>query len=273
MIDVAEKYINCWQDYSRFRMLYRILEGIGVTHDVHRQSTATDVLLERIQSFDDAAYVVVLDEVDQLEDLGVLYQLYQISNLSMILIANREEEFFFQLDERIRSRLQSGTRVQLDRYGLDELVSILADRVQWGLTEGAVRTETLERIADAAAGDARIALGVLRVAAQQADRQGMDRITPELVDASVPEAEEDIRRKSVDQLTADQRILYDIISEHGAVEPGCLYSEYRKRVDEPKTRRTMRNYLSKMQRYKLIVAEGENRGRKYRLQRERSNED
>jgi hypothetical protein len=43
-----------------------------------------------------------------------------------------------------------------------------------------------------------------------------------------------------------------------------LYERYCEEVDEPKTKRTMRNYLTKMCQYNLIVADGENRGRTYR---------
>ena len=43
-----------------------------------------------------------------------------------------------------------------------------------------------------------------------------------------------------------------------------LYDAYRDRVDDPKTNRTVRNYLTKMTQYDLIVAEGTSRDRTYR---------
>lgn len=39
---------------------------------------------------------------------------------------------------------------------------------------------------------------------------------------------------------------------------------YRERADDPKTERTVRNHLQKLEHYNLITAEGENRGRMYR---------
>ena len=75
VIDIRTQYVNCWQNYSRYRVLYRILEGLDRTIDIHRQSTPTDVLLERVQDYDGPPYVVVLDEVDQLEENGVLNDL------------------------------------------------------------------------------------------------------------------------------------------------------------------------------------------------------
>jgi hypothetical protein len=64
--------------------------------------------------------VIVLDEVDQLDETDVLYDLYRIPDLTTTLIANREEELFAEFDSRVRSRLTSSTRVHFDSYHLDE---------------------------------------------------------------------------------------------------------------------------------------------------------
>ncbi|MFC4357766.1 Cdc6/Cdc18 family protein [Halobium salinum] len=126
VLDIDTQYINCWQDYTRFRVLHRVLDGIGQTVDIHRRSTPKGELLERLQSYDGPHYVVILDEVDQLEDKSVLYDLYRTRGITMVLIANREEELFATLDERLTSRLHSCVRIQFEKYHLDELVSILA---------------------------------------------------------------------------------------------------------------------------------------------------
>ena len=264
VIDIEHQYVNCWQNYTRFRAIYRILEGVGQTLDVHRQSTPKDELLERLRQYDGPPYVVILDEVDQLEDTDVLYDLYTLPNISMILIANREEELFAKIDERLSSRLTNSTRIRFDKYGIDELVAILQGRVDRGLDVDAVVQSQLARIADAAAGDARVAIGILRNAALQAERNSADRITPAAISAAIPEAKAEVRQKNVETLTPHQQELYEIITTHGDIAPGELYDQYCERVDEPKTKRTVRNYLTKMCQYNLIAAEGQNRGRTYR---------
>ncbi|MDY6768813.1 MAG: Cdc6/Cdc18 family protein, partial [Candidatus Nanohaloarchaea archaeon] len=103
-LDVRHQYINCWEDYNRYKVLYRALEGLGKTLDVHRQSTPKDELLSRLRRHDEP-YVLVLDEADQLEEQDVLYDLYAMDNVHMVMIANREEDVFAGMDERIRSRL------------------------------------------------------------------------------------------------------------------------------------------------------------------------
>ena len=264
VLDINTQYVNCWQDYTRFRVLHRILDGIGRTVDIHRRSTPKDELLERLQAYDGPHYVVILDEVDQLEDKRVLYDLYRTRGITMVLIANREEELFASLDERLTSRLHSSVRVQFEKYPLEELVSILEARARWGLSEDAIGTPQLTHIADAAAGDARIGISILRNAARLATQEHADTISDDIVGRAVPDGREEIRRKTAEKLREHQRVLYEILQEQGEMSPGELYDEYRNRVDEAKTKRTVRNYLQKMEHYRLVVPEGEKRARTYR---------
>ncbi|MDS0301188.1 orc1/cdc6 family replication initiation protein [Halogeometricum sp. S1BR25-6] len=264
VLDINSQYINCWQDYTRFRVLYRILEGIGQTVDIHRRSTPKDELLDRLCNYDGPHYVIILDEVDQLEDKSVLYDLYQMRGLTAILITNREEDLFSHLDDRLTSRFESSVRVNFDKYHLDELVSILEARARWGLSERAIGRQQLALIADAAAGDARIAIGILRNAARQADQQGTEMITTDIVEGAVPDGRAEVRRKAAEKLRKHQRVLFEILTDEGEMKPGELYDEYCRRVDDPKTKRTVRNYLQKMEHYRLIIADGKKRARTYR---------
>jgi hypothetical protein len=43
--------VNCRQNCSRFRVLYSVLEDLGRTIDVHRQSTPRDELLDRLEQY------------------------------------------------------------------------------------------------------------------------------------------------------------------------------------------------------------------------------
>uniref|UniRef100_UPI003EB7C1F6 Cdc6/Cdc18 family protein n=1 Tax=Halorussus sp. AFM4 TaxID=3421651 RepID=UPI003EB7C1F6 len=264
VLDVEYQYVNCWQNFSEFRTIYRILEGLRKTVDIHRQSTPRDELFERLRQYDGPPCVVILDEVDQLEDKRLLYHLHELSQFSMLLIANRERDLFATAGERLTSRLTGSERVRFDRYSAGELVSILKARAKWGLEEGVIDDSQLETIADAAGGDARVALSILRTAARQAQRQNLTEITDKVVEAAIPEARVERHEKDVETLTHHQRTLYQIIEEHEAISPSDLYEKYEQRVDEPKTNRTVRNYLSKMDQYDVIEATGTSRDRTYR---------
>jgi len=266
VLDLHVHYINCWQNYSRFRVLYRILEGLGKTIDIHRQSTPHDELLERLSKYDDSHSVVILDEADQLQDTAILYDLHQLNNISMILIANREEELLARVDDRLNSRLVGSERLKFTRYTDNEIRSILRKRAECGLLPRAIQERELKMIADVSAGDARAAISILRTAARKAQYEQADEITSDIVADSIPDAKQEIHQKNLDRLTPDQRSVYEIIEkEDGEISPSALYQQYSATVDNPKTDRTVRNYLSKMEQYNLIIAEGTSHDRIYKI--------
>ena len=263
VVDLNHQYVNCWEDYTRFKTLYRILDGISETFDIHRQSTPKDVLLERLREYDGPPYVVILDEVDQLEDKRLLYELYRIPRVTMILIANSEQELFASLDGRLNSRFHACTRIRFNAYGDDALVTILQDRVRWGLANGVIDADRLGVIADHAAGDARAAIGILRKTAQTATQDGLNEISRDVIRRMVPEAQSEIEQRSLDKLTDHQRVLYETIRDRGEIAPSALHETYRERVDDPKTQRMVRNYLAKLEHYNLITAKGNTKQRTY----------
>jgi Cdc6-like AAA superfamily ATPase len=264
-LDVETVYVNCWRNYTRYRALYRVLEHVGRTVDVHRQSTPTDELLDRIERTDQRA-VVVLDEADQLEDPGVVYDLHGLPQYAVVVVANRERDLYApDGNRRLRSRLQASEHVRMDTYGADQLVAILQSRVDNGLERDVVTRSQLEQIADAAAGDARLAIGILRSAARAAEREDADEITDDILTAAIPTAETEIRQADVENLTPHQVTVFEVVRECGPTSPGDIYDAYAERVDDPKTERTVRSYLSKMVQYDLLVASGTSRSRTYEV--------
>jgi orc1/cdc6 family replication initiation protein len=264
LLDLRTTYVNCWQYHSRFRVLLELLDEVGQTHDVHRQSTPHDALLDRLERHDDHPLVVVLDEVDQLDDSRLLYELLEVDHLHPVLVTNREADLFVGLDERVSSRLRASPRISFDRYGVDELAAILQARVDEGFEPGSVGRAELATVADAAAGDARVAIRILRSAARTAESAGRTRIDDDLVAEAIPEGRAAVRQRAVETLTPHQRVLYDVVEEAAEIAPGTLYDRYCERVSEPKSKRTVRKYLNKLDQYNLVRAVGEKRGRTYR---------
>ena len=265
VLDVEATYVNCWRNYSRFRTLYQILDDIGATIDIHRQSTPHDELIDRLQQYDGPRTVVILDEVDQLEDPGLIYDLHSMEQFAVICIANKEEELFSRVDDRLVSRLRSSEHVRMDKYHNEQLYDILSARTKWGLENGVITDKQLYQIADAAAGDARLAIGMLRSAASTADRENREEITDEVLLDAAEDARAQIKQKSLDSLTPHQRVVYDIVRDHGPLGPSEIHDRYTEAVDDPRTKRTVRTYLSKMAQYNLLEAEGTSRDREYSL--------
>ena len=265
VLDVEATYVNCWRNYTRFRTLYQILDNLGATIDIHRQSTPHDELVDRLQQHDGPRTVVILDEVDQLEDPSVIYDLHSLPQFAIICIANKEKELFSRVDDRLVSRLRSSEYVRMDKYHDDQLYDILSARAKWGLDEDIITDDQLYRVADAAAGDARLALGILRTAASTADRENRDRITDDILLNAAEDARAQIKQKGLDSLTPHQRVVYDTVREHGPLGPSEIYVRYTEEVNDPRTKRTIRTYLSKMEQYNLLEAEGTSRDREYSL--------
>ena len=265
VLDVETTYVNCWRNYTRFRTLYQILDDLGATIDIHRQSTPHDELVDRLQQHDGPRTVVILDEVDQLEDPSVIYDLHSLPQFAIICIANKEEELFSRVDDRLVSRLRSSEHVRMDKYHDEQLYDILSARAKWGLDEDVITDDQLYRIADAAAGDARLAIGILRTAANTASREGHEWITDEMLIDAAEDARSQIRQKSLDSLTPHQRVVYDVVRDHGPLGPSEIYEHYTGAVDDSRTKRTIRTYLSKMAQYTLLEAKGTSRDREYSL--------
>ncbi|MDS0284479.1 Cdc6/Cdc18 family protein [Haloarcula onubensis] len=263
VLDIETTYVNCWRNYTRFRTLYQILDDLGQTIDIHRQSTPHDELVDRLQQYDGPRTVIILDEVDQLEDPGILYDLHSLEQFALICIANKEEELFSRVDDRLVSRLRSSEHVRMDKYHDEQLYDILHARARWGLNEDAITDDQLYRIADAAAGDARLAIGILRTAASEADREDAEGITNEMLLDAADDARAQIRQTSLDSLTPHQQTVYEIVHEAGPLGPGAIHERYRDAVDDPRTKRTVRTYLSKMVQYNLLEAHGTSRDRQY----------
>jgi len=265
VLDIETTYVNCWRNYTRFRTLYQILDDLGQTIDIHRQSTPHDELVDRLQQYDGPRTVIILDEVDQLEDPGILYDLHSLEQFALVCIANKEEELFSRVDDRLVSRLRSSEHVRMEKYHDEQLYDILSARAKWGLDEDVITDAQLYQIADAAAGDARLAIGILRTAASTADREDREQITDELLLRAADDARAQIRQKSLDSLTPHQQAVYDVVRGHGPLGPSEIHEHYAEAVNDPRTKRTVRTYLSKMVQYNLLEAEGTSRDRKYSL--------
>jgi orc1/cdc6 family replication initiation protein len=261
LLDVDTHYVDCWQHSKQFRALYKVLEGVGTTYDIHR-STPTDEMLARLDDLD-RPYIVVLDEVDQLEDKSLLRQLWGIPQLTMILIANDERDLYDPVDERLQSRLRTTVTIQFDSYTDAQLEAILQDRVKWGLDTDVITGARITDIAVAADGDARDAIAILREAARTATHEAADEITGTHIEDAVPSARSKYQEETLDRLNDHQRAIFDILRAEGQLSPSAIYENYQERVETPKTKRTVRNYLRKLEQYKYVYAEGSGPNRKY----------
>jgi len=260
-------YINCWRNYERIDVLYRVAEDL-CDAPVHRSSTGRSELISLIDGLNDADHWVICDEADQLREKTVLYDLYE-SGLNLILIGNSEDDFFDEMTERLQSRLVVGRRIQFNAYSATEISAILSKRAEHAFDgPSVVDDRQLDWIAERVDGDARRAIRTLREASQLAADSRRERgrylIADEDLESALPRAIQDLQRKSFEQLHNHQQTLHQILIESGPLQTSDLFGLYEARVANPRVKRTMRDYLSKMEHYNLVESDdidGENQYR------------
>jgi len=261
-LDVEWAYVNCISEASKAAVLHTLVRDAGCGADLRREGTPTPTFLDRLRGLD-GQFVAVIDEVHVLDDMETLLALYELDTVSMVLITLDEDRLFAEFGPRVESRLRGAPKISLDRYRQRELADILKGRVEAGLAPGSISKQTIQHIADLAAGDARYAITVLRRAAKQVAERDGDMITREVIDDVTDAAERDIRSTRVGYLSTHKRLLYDIIKDAGKLGASDLHARYAAQANDPKTKSARRRYLSSLEDYDLITSTGSGRGKRY----------
>ncbi len=188
-------HINC-REYrgSLFLILQKSL--LVFRPNFPRRGYSAEELLDTLlQCLDEenVHIILALDEFDSLierEGSDAIYKLTRLQEtrqdkpqrLSLICII-RDLSLLQQLDQSARSTLQQNV-VNLPKYGRDQLVDILNDRVSMAFEPSVVPEETVSFIAEVAAsesGNARFAIELLWRAGKYADSEAASILLPEFV--------------------------------------------------------------------------------------------
>jgi Cdc6-like AAA superfamily ATPase len=254
-------YVNCLSSHSRRSVLNQVLSGLGDGTALERRSVSTDELAVQIPRTIDAPTVVVLDEADQLDNLTVLHELYGIDDVALILISNVpwpafDLERFDKEAARLDSRIGALAEIEFSAYTDTELVSILEKRVSVGVEPGVIGSEELAYIARKSDADARDAIALVYHSVRNANLDGHDRVTQAVIDDSQSDADEHVIRSHLSDLTRDQRLVLEAGADVGPATTGTVFDAYCERVESPKRKRTVRDWLSKFNRYGLVEKSG-----------------
>ncbi len=266
-IPVTSSYINCWTTPSDFQILYNILHEFGQTF-IHRKGIPTDELLEKVKAkIKGKNCVIILDEVDQIESDRIIYEFLSLG-ACLIFISNKETALF-GFEERIRSRLASINYIEFPHYKEYEIIDILKTRAEYGLLPHAASQELIEKIASVSEGDSRFAIDTLRIVAEEAERKDLKKIPVDFVDKFIHKAKIVGRNDLISSLNKHQKLMYEIICASGKIAPQDFYKKFEELCEKNKLEkivdRTARNYLDKLEHYKLIKLVGDGRGRIYTI--------
>ena len=214
----------------------------------------------------ESSCVIILDEVDQLEDDKIFYDLLALQNTCLVIISNSETALH-NIDPRISSRLASTERMEFPLYRVSEIVEILKRRVEWGLIPGVIKNVQLEKIADMSGGDARAAIGMLRVAAETAENDDAESIANKYLEGAKSFSSSGTRERALEKMNPYQKLILEILSSRKNLSSSNLYRELNSLVSrknlKPVVGRTFRKYMDQMIRYGLVKPSGDGRWRNY----------
>ena len=208
-------HVNCRNASTSTRVVQRILHAIDPGHPDRGLSIGELLLsLRKLTRRNSSHLIVILDEVDHmLRKSGddILYQLLRIDEdqegkgtLSLILIS--QEQILDVLETAVISRMGKTNLIKIPSYNEDELHSIALQRAELALVKGSYTEEIIRLIAQKSApiGDARLAIELLKAAAEACEIRQDDHTEREI---------------SVDDVHAKDEILaVDMVSEIDAID-------------------------------------------------------
>ena len=262
--DTVTIYIAGNDHQSRTSLLNAVVDRIPNAINPKRSTTAIDRYHRVLDSMDQSV-AVVIDEADMIDEPTVLRDLTEKSGVAVAVVANDRDEYMARVQDRIASRLSGLHTVRFDPYSVDSLVRIMRDRAKVAIGSAVIDGPVLEEIADAATGDARLALRTLLCAVRNADIRGGSVVTELDIDGALPEARRDIQEDVIDSLSRQHQAVLAAIAEVGPCRISEMHSAYSDRVQEVRTQRTIRKYATKLKAYGLVEFDSSAPHRNYAL--------
>ena len=278
-------YINCGVVDTQYGVLLNIANQIII--DFERRIPFTGWSLEKVYSemktyIDEQrrVVIVVLDEIDRLVSKSgddALYHLSKInedlkhSKLSLIGISN-DLRFMEFLDPKIKSRL-SEEKMVFHPYDAGQLEDILRGREKIAFEEGILDPEVIPYCAALSAretGDARMALDLLRISAEIAERNGEGTVTRAHVRSAKNKIELDTTSEVIKTLTQQSKtvlmsIIYNTKRDKRLMTTGDVYSTYKELCDilsiTPNTQRRITDLISELDMLGIVHARVKSFGR------------
>jgi cell division control protein 6 len=266
--------INCYENTSEYSIIRRFCSELEHLNKSAVVPPATGysmpqmyVALEKnLGNFKTA--VLVLDEIDQIfsKKMDGNSVLYRLSGLPVHVIAITNDPSWKEfLEPRVKSRINFSNSRIFQSYNAKELADILSQRADHAFRPDSVDSGAMKYCAALAAqkgGDARIAIDLLRFAAQEADRNGANKILEAHVKSAVDCLEASMAAQAIDLLDMTQSVLLLAVMDappyqnYGAARTGDVYEVYKnicwQNKISPLTQRSVITHLNVLDRYHLI---------------------
>ena len=269
-------YVNCEVVDTAYGILYNIASQFIKDFKIPFTGWSFEKLYEELYTAiedQNRVFVIVLDEVDHMitkKGDAILYYLAKInehlskSKVSLIGISNNMK-FLELLEPKARSRL-GGESMIFPPYSREQLQDILQKRAIEAFDDGILEDTVIPLCAITAAkneGDARMAIDLLRTAADIAERNGDSTITEAHVKSAKNSMDMNVVEEAIKTLTVQSKcVLLSIVknteSDNRTMITGDVYIVYKEIVDilgfSPLTQRRITDLISELDMMGLINA-------------------
>ena len=272
-------YVNCEIVDTEYGIIYNIASQFikDINQKIPYTGWSSEKLYQELYSEIERlgkVFIIVLDEVDHMiskKGDAILYNLAKInehltnSKVSLIGISNNMK-FMDLLEPKAKSRLAGGESMIFPPYDMNQLKDILQERVNQAFDEGIVEEDVIINCAAIAAksdGDARMAIDLLRTAADIAERNGDNLVTTAHVKSAKNSIELDVVEEAIKTLTLQSKcVLLSIIkndeNNNKTMITGDVYNTYKEIVSilgiQPLTQRRIGGLISELDMMGLINA-------------------
>ena len=269
-------YVNCEVVDTAYGILYNIASQFIKDFKIPFTGWSFEKLYEELYTAiedQNRVFVIVLDEVDHMitkKGDAILYYLAKInehlskSKVSLVGISNNMK-FLELLEPKARSRL-GGESMIFPPYSREQLQDILQKRAIEAFDDGILEDTVIPLCAITAAkneGDARMAIDLLRTAADIAERNGDSTITEAHVKSAKNSMDMNVVEEAIKTLTVQSKcVLLSIVknteSDNRTMITGDVYIVYKEIVDilgfSPLTQRRITDLISELDMMGLINA-------------------
>jgi len=270
-------YLSCRQYPTRYRVVNKIAQIIS-ENDKKSQNWSKEI--ERIRAYSKLLdfMVIVLDEIDYVEDKDNLListfsrwgELEENTVCSLVLISNKIH-FLQELEKRAFSSFQC-LQVPFYPYNAEELRCILENRAKLGIKDDVLDDEIIpyiSAIVSRESGDARQAIGILKLAVEIAGIENAESVKRRHVDMAKNYGNlsvlfgETITSLPYHERNTLKAIAHLYLDNKEVITTGDVYKKYKELVggDIAVTQRRIADYISDLNMLDIISAKEVSRGR------------
>lgn len=250
--EVYPIYVNCWKKDTSYKIIVDICEQIGYKW-VHNRRT--DELLRAVaEIINRKSAVIVLDEVDKVKEIDILYSLSEDLVRKSILLVCNSENWFAGLDSRIKSRLNVDV-INFKEYNLAETEDILKLRRDIAFVPGVWDADAFNVVVEKCFGakDIRQGLFLMKESGGLAESKASKKVSKDFVDGAISKIEK-FKIKNVEDFGIEEQKILSIIERFSGKPISEIYDVYSSEGGE-KSYRTFHRKLEELSDNKMVYFE------------------